>query len=96
MTEHPYTLAQETVVISAFKNGVSVDVIAEVIGKSPASVEKLLKKIGLKTNARKAQGDDEGAAALAATESAVAADGWTIDHGGPQRFRSPTTVVSRR
>ena len=62
MTEHPYTLAQETVVISAFKNGVSVDVIAEVIGKSPASVEKLLKKIGLKTNARKAQGDDEGGA----------------------------------
>ena len=61
MTEHPYTLAQETVVISAFKNGVSVDVIAEVIGKSPASVKKLLKKIGLKTNARKAQGDDEGA-----------------------------------
>jgi hypothetical protein len=61
MPEHPYTLAQETVVISAFRNGVSVDVIAAVIGKTPPSVEKLLKRIGLKTNAREALGDDEDA-----------------------------------
>jgi hypothetical protein len=61
MSEHPYTLAQETVVISAFRNGVTVDVIAEVIGKTPTSVEKLLKKIGLKTNAREAREDNEGA-----------------------------------
>ena len=61
MPEHPYTLAQETVVISAFRNGVSVDVIAEVIGTTPTSVEKLLKKIGLKTDAREALGDDDDA-----------------------------------
>jgi hypothetical protein len=61
MPEHPFTLAQETVVISAFRNGVSVDVIAEVIGTTPTSVEKLLKKIGLKTNAREALGDDDDA-----------------------------------
>ena len=61
MPEHPFTLAQETVVISAFQSGVLVDVIAEVIGKTPASIEKLLKKIGLKTNAREAADHDEDA-----------------------------------
>jgi hypothetical protein len=49
MLERRYTLAQETVVISAFRSGVAVDVIAEAVGTTPESVEDLLARIGLRT-----------------------------------------------
>jgi hypothetical protein len=59
MLEAPYTLAQQTVIISAFRGGVAVDVIAEVVGKTLESVEDLLAKVGLKTHAAETSEDDD-------------------------------------
>ena len=58
MLEAPYTLAQRAVVISAFQAGVTVDVIAEAVGKTLESVEHLLVTIGLKTSATETLEDD--------------------------------------
>jgi hypothetical protein len=59
MLESPYTLAQETVVISAFRGGVTVDVIAEAVGKTPGSVEDLLARIGLRTKVTEKLDDND-------------------------------------
>jgi hypothetical protein len=48
MSEDRYALAQEAIVVSAFRNGVAIDDIAAVIGSTHASVERMLEKVGLK------------------------------------------------
>jgi len=48
MSDDAHTLAQEAVVVSAFRNGVAVNDIATVIGKTPEAVERMLGKAGLK------------------------------------------------
>jgi hypothetical protein len=59
MLECRYTLAQKTVVISAFRSGVAVDVIAEAVGITPESVEDLLAGIGLRTSVAENLDDPE-------------------------------------
>jgi hypothetical protein len=44
---------EQAVAISAFRNGASVNAVAALLGKSPGSVEWLLKKHGLKKNDHK-------------------------------------------
>jgi hypothetical protein len=45
--------AEQAAAISAFKNGASVNAVASMLGKTPGSVEWLLKKNGLKKNGLK-------------------------------------------
>jgi hypothetical protein len=59
MLECRYTLAQKTVVISAFRSGVAVNVIAEAVGTTPESVEDLLARIGLRTSVAENFDDQE-------------------------------------
>jgi len=59
MFDRRYTLAQETVVISAFRGGVAVDVIAEAVGKTRESVEDLLARIGLTSSVAENLDDQE-------------------------------------
>jgi hypothetical protein len=59
MLECRYTLAQKTVVISAFRSGVAVDVIAEAVGTTPESVEDLLARTGLRTSVAETFDDQE-------------------------------------
>jgi hypothetical protein len=66
MSEDPYSLAQEVVVVPAFRNGVTVDDIAAVIGRTPASVERMLEKAGLKNVGQKKPGADPDADAAGA------------------------------
>jgi hypothetical protein len=48
MSDNRHMLAQEAVVVSAFRNGVALDDIASVIGRTPESVARMLGKAGLK------------------------------------------------
>ena len=48
MSEQVFSLAQEAVVVSAFRDGISVDDIATVVGRTVHSVEQMLEKVGLK------------------------------------------------
>jgi len=59
MLERRHTLAQETVVISAFRSGVAVDVIAQAVGTTPESIEDLLARIGLRTSVAERLGDQD-------------------------------------
>jgi hypothetical protein len=66
----------ERAAIAAFKNGASVNRVAGLIGRTPGSVEWLLKKNGLKRNDhRKPQADESGdAIAAPAAQSSRKAD----------------------
>ena len=56
----------EQAAIAAFKNGASVNRVATLIGRTPGSVEWLLKKNGLKRNDHRKPRADEGGDAIAA------------------------------
>ena len=56
----------ERAAIAAFKNGASVNRVAALIGRTPGSVEWLLKKNGLKRNDHRKPRADEGGDAIAA------------------------------
>src|ERR1700733_273524 len=53
MSENPNTLAQEAVVVSAFRNGVAVDAIAAGLGRTPELMERMLGKTRLRNDSRK-------------------------------------------
>jgi hypothetical protein len=59
----------ERAAIAAFKNGASVNRVAALIGRTPGSVEWLLKKNGLKRNDHRKPRPDEGGDAIAAPAS---------------------------
>jgi hypothetical protein len=56
----------EQAAIAAFKNGASVNQVAALSGRTPGSVEWLLKKSGLKKNDHRKPGRDEAGDAIAA------------------------------
>jgi hypothetical protein len=47
MSEQMFSQAQEAVVVSAFRNGIPVDAIAAVVGRTVHCVELILRKVGL-------------------------------------------------
>jgi hypothetical protein len=63
---HPNAITERNLVISAFRDGISVAAIARRIGKKSGSVDWLLKKAGLKqcdrTQPIARKGDDSGSA----------------------------------
>jgi hypothetical protein len=59
MLASSYTVAEQTVVVSAFRAGVAVDVIAEAVGKTHESVQELLATIGLVRPAAGTATDDD-------------------------------------
>jgi hypothetical protein len=58
--------ADEAAALAAFKNGASVNAVAGLLGKSPGSIEWLLKKNGLKRNDHKKPGPGEAGDSIAA------------------------------
>lgn len=58
--------AEQAAAISAFKNGASVNAVAGMLGKTPGSVEWLLKKNGLKRNDHKKPARHEAGNSIAA------------------------------
>jgi hypothetical protein len=81
MSENPNTLAQEAVVVSAFRNGVTVDDIATVIGRTPEFVGRMLEKVGLRNvNRKKACADPDEEAAGPRTVSKFIAGDLAFQH----------------
>jgi hypothetical protein len=75
MSENPNTLAQEAVVVSAFRNGVTVDDIATVIGRTPDFVERMLGKVGLRNdNQKKPCVDSDGETGARSVSKFIAGD----------------------
>jgi hypothetical protein len=58
--------AEQAAAIAAFKNGASVNAVAALLGRTPGSVEWLLKKSGLKRNDHKKPQPNEAGDAIAA------------------------------
>jgi hypothetical protein len=58
--------AEQAAAIAAFKNGASVNAVAGLLGKTPGSVEWLLKKSGLKKNDHKKPLPNEAGDSIAA------------------------------
>jgi ubiquitin len=57
---------EQVAAISAFKNGASINAVASMLGKTPGSVEWLLKKNGLKRNDHKKPAPNEPGDSIAA------------------------------
>jgi hypothetical protein len=75
MSKNAFTLAQEAVVVSAFRNGVAVDDIATVIGRTPASVERILGEVGLKNaHQEKPSADPDGDVGAGSVRNCIAGD----------------------
>jgi hypothetical protein len=61
--------AEQAAAISAFKNGASVNTVASMLGRTPGSVEWLLKKNGLKKNDHKKPAPHESGDSIATPAS---------------------------
>jgi hypothetical protein len=89
----------EQAAIAAFKNGASVNRVAGLIGRTPGSIEWLLKKNGLKRNDhRKPRADEAGDAIAAAASQSVRkpppspdADRATVSRGDEALRRDPAS-----
>jgi hypothetical protein len=81
MLENPNTLAQQAVIVSAFRNGVAVDDIAAVIGRTPEFIERMLERVGLRhVNQRRPRVDPDGEATGAESVSKFIAGDLAFQH----------------